>query len=93
VEQSGPGLRSRDARGHVTCETTGFVLTRDGLPTIYVSGDNLSVEVVADIANRCGPIDVAVAFVGAGRLPIKQNNRPTTLSSERAAAAAEVVAA
>jgi hypothetical protein len=57
----------------VTCETTGLVLTSDGLPTIYVSGDNVSREAVADIANRSGPIDVAVLFGGAARLPSRQN--------------------
>jgi L-ascorbate metabolism protein UlaG (beta-lactamase superfamily) len=56
-------------------------------------GDNASLEAVADIADRSGPIDVAVLFVGAARLPGRQNGRLLTLSSARAAAAAEVLRA
>lgn len=89
----GPADGDRDGSGHVTCETTGFVLTGDGLPTIYLSGDNASLEAVADIAHRSGPIDVAVLFVGAARVPSRQNGRLLTLSSARAAAAAEVLRA
>jgi hypothetical protein len=40
--------------------------------TIYLSGDNASLEAVADIADRSGPIDVAVLFVGAARVPSRQ---------------------
>jgi L-ascorbate metabolism protein UlaG (beta-lactamase superfamily) len=89
----GPADGDRDGSGHVTCETTGFVLTGDGLPTIYLSGDNASLEAVADIAHRLGPIDVAVLFVGAARVPSRQNGRLLTLSSARAAATAEVLRA
>ena len=64
----GPADGDRDGSGHVTCETTGFVLAGEGLPTIYLSGDNASLEAVADIADRSGPIDVAVLFVGAARV-------------------------
>ena len=49
-----------------TGEVTGFVLTGSGLPTVYVSGDNSSLEVVRSIAERCGPVDVALLFAGAG---------------------------
>lgn len=51
---------------------TGFVLTAPDRPTVYVSGDNASVPVVADIVERVGPIDIAVLHVGAanvGRFP------------------------
>jgi L-ascorbate metabolism protein UlaG (beta-lactamase superfamily) len=41
--------------------------------------------------NRCGPIDLAVLFVGAARVPSRQKGRPLTLTSARAAAAAEVL--
>jgi L-ascorbate metabolism protein UlaG (beta-lactamase superfamily) len=89
----GPADGDRDGSGHVTCETTGFVLTSDGLPTIYLSGDNASLEAVADIADHSGPIDVAILFVGAARVPSRQHGRLLTLSSVRAAAAAEVLRA
>lgn len=89
----GPADGDRDSGGHVNVETTGFVLTGDGLPTVYLSGDNASLRAVADIALRCGPIDVAVLFIGAARVPVRQNGRPLTLTSCRAAAAAEVLGA
>jgi hypothetical protein len=43
---------------------TGFVLSGEGLPTVYVSGDNASLDVVRTIAGRVGPVDVAVLFAG-----------------------------
>ena len=46
----GPVDGVRDADGHVNCEVTGFVLAADGVPTVYVSGDNASVGVVAEVA-------------------------------------------
>lgn len=52
-----------------TGEVTGFVLSGIGLPTIYVSGDNSSLDVVRSIAERCGPIDIALLFAGAGVVP------------------------
>jgi L-ascorbate metabolism protein UlaG (beta-lactamase superfamily) len=87
----GPADGDRDGGAHVTCEVTGFILAGDGIPTTYLSGDNASLGAVAAIADRCGPIDVAVLFVGAARIPARQNGRPLTLTSARAAAAAEVL--
>lgn len=87
----GPADGDRDGTGHVTCEVTGFVLIGDDIPTIYLSGDNASLGAVAAVVDRCGPIDVAVLFVGAARVPSRQKGRPLTLTSARAAAAAEVL--
>ena len=70
----------------VNCEVTGFVLAADGVPTVYVSGDNASIGVVAEVARRVGPIEVAVLFIGAARVPTKERGRPLTRTSERAAA-------
>ncbi|MFF7212947.1 MBL fold metallo-hydrolase [Streptomyces sp. NPDC008238] len=89
--QHGPDDGERDEQGHVNCEVTGFVLTGDGLPTIYVSGDNASLAVVAEITGRVPPVDVAVLFVGAARVPSKMRGRPLTLTAQRASAAAAVL--
>jgi len=89
----GPADGVRDEDGHVNCEVTGFVLSGEGVPTVYVSGDNASIAVVVEVARRAGPIDVAVLFVGAARVPSKERGRPLTLTSERAAAAAAVLGA
>jgi L-ascorbate metabolism protein UlaG (beta-lactamase superfamily) len=91
--QHGPDDGERDQDGHVNCEVTGFVLRGSGLPTVYVSGDNASVGLVARIARRMAPIDVAVLFMGAARVPAKMRGRPLTLSAQRASAAASVLGA
>jgi L-ascorbate metabolism protein UlaG (beta-lactamase superfamily) len=87
----GPADGDRDSTDNVTCEVTGFVLMGDDVPTIYLSGDNASLGAAAAVVDRCGPIDVAVLFAGAARLPSRQKGRPLTLTSARAAAAAEVL--
>ena len=53
----------------VTGEVTGFLLAGDGVPTVYVSGDNASLDVVRAIAERVGNVDTALIFAGAARTP------------------------
>ena len=89
----GPADGQRDASGHVNCEVTGFVLSGPGLPTVYLSGDNASISVVKEVADRVGQIDIAVLFAGAASVPAKERGRPLTLTSARAAAAAELLGA
>ncbi|GAB2620206.1 MBL fold metallo-hydrolase [Streptomyces capparidis] len=50
---------------------TGFLLTGEGLPTVYVSGDNVSLDPVRALAERLGGggVDLAVLHVGAAQLP------------------------
>lgn len=69
----------------------GFVLEAPGEPTVYVSGDNASVPLVEQIAERFPAIGVAVLFAGAaqyGGLP-----GPLTLSSADAVRAAAALGA
>ena len=89
----GPEDAPRDENGNVNCEVTGFVVSGDGVPTVYLSGDNASLDAVARIAQRVGPVDVAVLFAGAARVPAKERGRALTLTSARAAAAAEILGA
>lgn len=84
----GPLDGARDAGGNVNCEVTGWVLSGDGVPTIYVSGDNASVGAVAEVWARHPRVDVAVLFCGAARVPQREQGRPLTLTAERAADAA-----
>lgn len=51
-------------------QVVGFVLTGEGLPTVYVSGDNASLDAVREIAERFAPIDTALLFAGAPRFPM-----------------------
>jgi L-ascorbate metabolism protein UlaG (beta-lactamase superfamily) len=69
-----------------TGPVTGFVLEAEGRPSLYVSGDNAALELVAEIAARFPAIDVAVLFAGAARTPL-MDGAPLTLTSEWAAAA------
>jgi len=65
-----PAQHGPDGTDHLTGPVTGFVLHGDGLPTVYVSGDNASLRVVEEIAARFPTIDVAVLFGGAARTPL-----------------------
>ncbi|BBZ68910.1 MBL fold metallo-hydrolase [Mycobacterium paraseoulense] len=90
----GPADGQRDGGGHVNCEVTGFVLSGSGLPTVYLSGDNASMAVVKDVADRAGDVDVAVLFAGGGP-GAHQGARAAAHPDRgaRAAAAAEVLGA
>jgi len=69
----------------------GFVLEAAGAPTIYVSGDNASVPLVEQIADRFSPVDVAILFAGAARVPAI--DAALTLTGTDAVAAAKALQA
>jgi L-ascorbate metabolism protein UlaG (beta-lactamase superfamily) len=75
-----------------TGEVTGFALHGQGLPTVYVSGYNASLEIVREIASRVGKIDLALLFVGAARTSLF-DGAPLTLTSSDAAEATRILAA
>ena len=75
---------------HLTGEVTGFVLTAADLPTVYVSGDNASLAVVAQVAARLGPVEIALLFAGGARTPLL-GDAYLTLSSSMAATAARLL--
>ncbi len=76
----------------VVGEVVGFVLTGDALPTVYVSGDNASLDLVERIAERFRPVDTAVLFAGAARTPAL-DGALLTLDSAQAAEAARILGA
>ncbi|MFI7005507.1 MBL fold metallo-hydrolase [Streptomyces sp. NPDC050145] len=84
----GPGARA-DLEP-VVGEVVGFVLSGDGLPTVYVSGDNAQLSLVREIADRLGPVDTAVLFAGAVRTPVL-DRALLTLDSAQAAEAARIL--
>jgi L-ascorbate metabolism protein UlaG (beta-lactamase superfamily) len=88
-----PALHGPPGAETVTGPVIGFVLSCEGEDTIYVSGDNASVDVVDEIAERLAPIDLAVLFVGAVQIPTRFDGAYLTLSSDRAAIAAELLEA
>ncbi len=91
-----PAIHGPGARGDVepvTGEVIGFVLTGEGLPSVYVSGDNASLDVVKEIAARFGPVDTAVLFAGAPRFPVLFDGELIVLDSAQAAEAASILGA
>jgi L-ascorbate metabolism protein UlaG (beta-lactamase superfamily) len=84
----GPG--AREDLEPVVGEVVGFVLTGDGLPTVYVSGDNAQLALVREIADRFGPVDTAVLFAGAVRTSVL-DRQLLTLNSAQAAEAARIL--
>ncbi|MFB9685695.1 MBL fold metallo-hydrolase [Amycolatopsis plumensis] len=86
-----PALHGPAGASRLTGDVTGFVLTGDGLPTVYVSGDNASVDLVREIAGRFR-VDVAVLFAGAART-VFFDGAPLTLTSADAVEAAQVLGA
>lgn len=67
----------------------GFVLEAPDAPAVYVSGDNASLDLVQQIADRFPGIEVAVLFAGAARVP--SIDAALTLTSADAARAAELL--
>jgi L-ascorbate metabolism protein UlaG (beta-lactamase superfamily) len=67
----------------------GFVLAGDGLPTVYVSGDNASLRVVEEVVENLGPIDIALLFAGAARTA--RLDAFLTLTADKAARAAALL--
>ena len=88
-----PALHGPPGSETVTGPVIGFVLAAPDEGKLYVSGDNASLDVVTQIAERLGPIDVAVLFVGAVQIAQRFDGAFLTLSSERAAIATELLGA
>ncbi|MFI9009201.1 MBL fold metallo-hydrolase [Actinosynnema sp. NPDC053489] len=87
------GPLTREEVEPVSGRVVGFVLTGDGLPTTYVSGDNASLEAVERIAERFGPVHTAVLFTGAPRIPVLFDGEPLVLDSAGAVEAARLLGA
>ncbi len=73
-------------------EVTGFVLSGHDLPTIYISGDNASLDIVREVAAHFATIDVALLFAGAAKTPLIPD-ATLTLTSDEAAEAAHILKA
>ena len=74
-----------------TGPVNGFLLSSPDAPTIYISGDNASVDVVREIATRVGQIDIAILFVGAANLPWLFDGAELTLDNAAALEATHVL--
>jgi L-ascorbate metabolism protein UlaG (beta-lactamase superfamily) len=81
-----PALHGPEGSESIVGEVTGFVLSGRDLPTVYVSGDNASLAVVRTIAERVGPVDVALLNAGAAQSPLVPGGFLTLTSAEAAEA-------
>ncbi|OLT30641.1 Zn-dependent hydrolase [Nocardiopsis sp. CNR-923] len=87
------GPAPREEVEPIAGQVVGFVLTGEGLPTVYVSGDNASLDRVREIADRFAPVDTALLFAGAPRSPGLFDELPLVLDSAQAAEASRVLGA
>ncbi len=85
-----PALHGPPGSEPVVGEVAGFALTGEGLPSVYVSGDNASLDAVRAIAGRVGRVDVAVLFAGAARTTLA-DGAYLTLTSAQAARATRIL--
>lgn len=85
-----PALHGPEGAEALSGTVTGFVLEAEGEPTVYVSGDNASVDVVREIAQRFPAIDVAVLFAGAANVG-RFGDADLTLNARTALEAAQVL--
>jgi L-ascorbate metabolism protein UlaG (beta-lactamase superfamily) len=67
----------------------GYLLESEHEPSVYVSGDNASLDLVREIAARHAPVGIAVLFAGAARVPAI--DAPLTLTSADAVEAARIL--
>jgi L-ascorbate metabolism protein UlaG (beta-lactamase superfamily) len=88
-----PAQHGPDGSDDVMGQVIGFLLAAPGVPSVYVSGDNASLDVVRAIADRFAPVGVAVLFAGAVQLRHRFDGAYLTLSSDRAAEAAKILGA
>lgn len=86
-----PALHGPPGSERLVGPVVGFVLEAPDAPTVYVSGDNASLPLVEQIADRFPAIDIAVLFAGAARVPAI--DAALTLTSADAARAAEILGA
>ena len=88
-----PALHGPPGSEEITGPVIGFLLSAEGLETVYVSGDNASLDVVREIAESAGPVGIAILFAGAVQLARRFDGAYLTLSADRAAEATIILGA
>lgn len=86
-----PALHGPSGSEPLVGPVIGFMLEAPGEPTVYVSGDNASLPLVRQIADRFAPVDIALLFTGAARVDGIDAN--LTLTSDDAVTAATALVA
>ena len=85
-----PALHGPEGAEALSGSVVGFILQSDAEPTVYASGDNASVDVVREIADRFPHIDIAILFAGAANVG-RFGDADLTLNARTALEAAEVL--
>jgi len=85
-----PAQHGPEATESITGPVTGFLVASDGLPTVYVSGDNASLSVVREVAKRAH-VEIAVLFIGGAKSPRLLGDALLTLDGQGASAAATLL--
>lgn len=85
-----PGRHGPAGTEALTGPVTGFLLAGEHLPTVYVSGDNASLDAVQDVSDRFPVVDVAVLFGGAAR-SARLGDAKLTLDAEDMVEAARIL--
>jgi L-ascorbate metabolism protein UlaG (beta-lactamase superfamily) len=75
----------------LTGPVIGFVLSAPAHDTLYVSGDNASLEVVREVKQRIGEVDAAVLFAGAVQIMELLDGGYLTLTGDLAALATRIL--
>ncbi|MGO9901151.1 MAG: MBL fold metallo-hydrolase [Solirubrobacteraceae bacterium] len=86
-----PAQHGLDGSDAVIGPVIGFLLAAPAAETVYVSGENGSLDVVREIAQRAVPVGVAVLFVGAVQRGQECGCEYLTLSGDHAADAAKIL--
>jgi L-ascorbate metabolism protein UlaG (beta-lactamase superfamily) len=87
-----PALHGSPKVGLGNGPVVGFVLEADDWATVYISGDNASLDVVAIVAERFPAIEVAILNVGGTKVAAR-GDVFLTLTAQLAAAAADLLGA
>ncbi|MGN6687686.1 MAG: MBL fold metallo-hydrolase [Actinomycetales bacterium] len=84
-----PALHGPQGADAIVGPVNGFVLRGDDFPTVYVSGDNASLDHVRSIRDKVGAPDLAVLFAGGAKTPVMDAH--LTVTSAEAAEAAGIL--
>jgi L-ascorbate metabolism protein UlaG (beta-lactamase superfamily) len=88
-----PALHGPEGSETAAGDCIGFLVTADGHPSLYVSGDNASMRCVSQIAERYAPVDTAVLFIGGVRHKPIFDGALVTIDNDMAAEAAKLLGA
>jgi len=79
-----PARHGPEGSEAISGDVIGFLLTAPGHPSVYISGDNASLDYVQQISDRRAPIDTAILFLGGVRHKPMLDAQLVTLDNNQA---------